>query len=305
MCILLDLPDELLVQVFSWIHPSKVFKFRRLSKRMDALLSSKHFAHRDLIQAFGQPGQASTILQHSDITSFFFFAPLAVQNAFAGGYGHMYDEMKLRTKVHRSYALPPSISHFKNLVRLNITGLCGSIPSEIGSLSHLQELIITDSPSLTPAPFPEAIGNIGGLVRLGMSFCNLTGPFPRAVCRLANLEFMSLCHNNLYGPVPSAIESLVNLRTFGVQCNELSGSIPEELGDLVNLKCLYLGGNKFSGNIPASLGNLEDLETLVAYDNQLEGFVPIEFQNLVNLQECDLSGNSDLSCEFDFSVLEI
>ena len=71
--------------------------------------------------------------------------------------------------------------------------------------------------------------------------------------------------------------------------NNLSGSIPPELGNLVNLERLGLGNN-LSGSIPPELGNLVNLERLGLGYN-LSGSIPPELGNLVNLERLILPNN--------------
>ena len=97
-------------------------------------------------------------------------------------------------------------------------GLTGSLPSELGALSHLQWL---------------EIGGNGGL----------TGPIPAALGNLANLESLFLQENRLTGPIPAALGRLGNLGWLGLDGNELTGSIPADLGNLKNLRGLTLTGN--------------------------------------------------------------
>ena len=208
--------------------------------------------------------------------------------------------------------------------------LNGEIPTELGDLSNLKLLYISDN--------------------------SLTGTLPQGLTRLTALESFHF-HNNsgLCAPIdeafqtwlrgiPSVIgsscatedspddrEALVQLykaldgenwnsnanwlterpirEWHGVtndasgrvtrlllDSNELAGEIPKELASLTNLKRLELGNNYLTGEIPSVLGNLSDLETLMlgsntSYAGGLSGGIPKELGNLSKLETLNLRFN--------------
>ena len=78
--------------------------------------------------------------------------------------------------------------------------------------------------------------------------------------------------------------------------NRLSGEIPKELGSLSNLKRLELGNNQLTGEIPSELGNLSALETLLlgsdtSYAGGLSGSIPKELGSLSKLETLNLRFN--------------
>ena len=120
-------------------------------------------------------------------------------------------------------------------------GLTGSLPHELGTLSHLRWL--------------QIVGNRG-----------LTGTIPVALGRLGGLEGIVLDHNALTGPIPTDLGNLTHLRYLALSSNALSGRLPVELGNLTRLTQLNLGWTMLSGPLPESLTRLSALEWL-----QLEG----------------------------------
>ena len=111
--------------------------------------------------------------------------------------------------------------------------LSGQIPTELGSLSNLENLILW--------------GN------------ELTGTIPTELGSLANLEQLDLSQNQLSGAIPTELGSLANLEQLDLSQNQLSGAIPTELGSLANLEQLDLSQNQLSGAIPTELGSLANL----------------------------------------------
>ena len=117
-------------------------------------------------------------------------------------------------------------------------GLTGSLPPDLGTLSHLQRL--------------EIGGNVG-----------LTGPIPTTLGNLANLELLNLEANRLTGSIPTALGQLANLEGLSLTNNVLSGRVPTSLGNLTSLTVLDLRYTMLSGPLPASLTRLSALDRLL------------------------------------------
>ena len=168
-------------------------------------------------------------------------------------------------------------------------GLEGPIPPEIGSLGHLERLVL-DNNALT-GPIPAEIGNLGNLKRLYLNSNGLTGPVPVQLGGLASLERLYLDNNDLTGPIPTELGNLGNLKRLYLNSNGLTGSIPTQLGGLADLERLYLDSNGLTGPIPAELGNLGNLKRLYLYSNHLTGPIPTELGSLANLERLNLRSN--------------
>ncbi len=112
--------------------------------------------------------------------------------------------------------------------------LVGRIPPEIGALSELTHLELSDN--------------------------WLTGAIPPELGDLTKLQELELGSNFLTGTLPLKLGNLVNLVDLFLEENHLTGTIPSELGNLVALERLYLGDNRFWGELPLSLTALSKLE---------------------------------------------
>ena len=145
-------------------------------------------------------------------------------------------------------------------------GLNGSLPPELGTLSHLRWL------------------EIGGNSRL-------TGPIPAEVGNLSNLESLDLQLNGLTGPIPAALGHMNDLRALWLNNNALTGSIPAELGNLVGLHDVALSGNWLTGSVPPELGNLAGLTTLDLGSTMLSGPLPERLTRLSALESLNLDGS--------------
>ena len=114
---------------------------------------------------------------------------------------------------------------------------------------------------------PREIGNLTHLKVLNLHWGDLEGEIPAEIGNLANLEFLDLGGNSLSEPIPPEIGNLVNLRVLQLGGNALSGVIPPELGNLVQLEILKLASNRIGTFressdqkvIPEELGNLRNL----------------------------------------------
>ncbi len=145
-------------------------------------------------------------------------------------------------------------------------GLAGTLPPELGTLSHLRWL------------------EIGGNSRL-------TGPIPAEMGNLSNLESLDLQINGLTGPIPAALGQLNDLRVLWLNNNVLTGSIPAELGNLVGLHDLSLAGNWLTGPVPPELGGLASLTTLDLGSTMLSGPLPVSLTRLSALESLNLDGS--------------
>ena len=143
--------------------------------------------------------------------------------------------------------------------------LDGELPSEIGSLAHLDTLILTghnrDGCGDLEGRIPDSIGFLANLTLLDLSNNNLTGEIPDALGNPRSKLFdIYLSNNRLSGEIPASLGNLKSLYSLDLRNNRLEGQIPPTLADLPNLEELYLSGgqNEFTGCIPEELFDIED-----------------------------------------------
>ncbi|KAK1628387.1 hypothetical protein QYE76_002702 [Lolium multiflorum] len=175
--------------------------------------------------------------------------------------------------------------------------LGGSLPSSIGSLSNLQNLILVGC-SFT-GEIPTEIGQLSNLIFLSLNSNRFTGRIPPSLGGLSKLYWFDLADNKLTGGLPVydginlGLDNLTNTKHFHFGVNQLSGTIPSQIfSSHMKLIHLLIDNNNFSGRIPSTLGLLNVLEVL-RFDNnyQLSGPVPSNINNLTKLAEFHLENN--------------
>ena len=162
--------------------------------------------------------------------------------------------------------------------------LTGSIPRELGALAKAK-LVVLAANQLS-GPIPAELGGLADVEELHLNGNGLTS-VPPELGGLAELAVLSLASNELTS-LPRELGELGNLRALSLQGNQLA-SVPPELGELGNLRALSLNFNQLT-SVPPELGGLANLEYLGLWSNELTS-VPPELGELSNLQELDLDEN--------------
>lgn len=164
--------------------------------------------------------------------------------------------------------------------------LTGTLPPELGDLSHLHVLELWVNQ--LSGPIPAEMGELSELVFLDLLGNQLSGPVPAELGDLTSLQSLSLNHNQFSGPIPPALGKMASLESLDLSYNQFSGAIPAELGDLTNLNVLRLSHNQLSDSIPVTFGNMSKLYELDLSYNQLSGAVP---KSLGDIGQLRLWGN--------------
>ena len=167
--------------------------------------------------------------------------------------------------------------------------LTGTLPAQLGDLTHLRRLVL-DNNELTGRVPPE-LGNLGELTMLDLSWNALEGSIPSELGMLTSLDTLDLFSNDLTGTIPPTLADLGSVRRFALGWNELSGPIPAGLGSLVNVTYMNVSRNELTGTIPPELGNLGAVEVLSVSRNNLTGTIPVELGDLSSVEGLYLYDN--------------
>ncbi len=152
---------------------------------------------------------------------------------------------------------------------------------------------------------PSDLGDLSSLGTLNLSDNGIIGSIPSDLGGLSNLGTLNLSGNQLSGTIPSDLGDLSSLGTLDLSTNQLHGVIPSDLGGLSSLITLNLSNNGLSGSIPSKLGNLSNLTGLDLSGNELDWEIPEELNQLDKLKEVWLNGNLGLigPAHLDFTEL--
>ena len=106
---------------------------------------------------------------------------------------------------------------------------------------------------------PQELGKLSDLTELDLSDNDLDGEISQELGSLFNLTELDLSDNDLDGEIPQELGSLSNLTELDLSDNDLEGEIPVELVKLRSLEKHFLSGNDdLEGCIPAALLEVED-----------------------------------------------
>ncbi|XP_059070375.1 receptor-like protein 7 [Cryptomeria japonica] len=136
--------------------------------------------------------------------------------------------------------------------------LTGIVISDVGLIGNL----------------PSCLGNLHFLEDIIIEYNELGGVIPLSVCMLTNLSYISLLGNQLSGSLPSCLNNLSSLRSLEISDNRLSGQIPYTWGNLPLLEFLDVSFNQLSGTLPLSFAGLSSLTDLYARGNRFNESAP-------------------------------
>ena len=127
-------------------------------------------------------------------------------------------------------------------VTLSAHNLIGSIPPDLGRLTHLETLDLERN--TLAGPIPSELGGLDSLKTLILGVNRLTGRIPAELGNLANLQDLRLRRNGLTGPIPLELSNLRNLERLGLNQNLLTGPIPSDLLVLERLRLFHFADNR-------------------------------------------------------------
>lgn len=175
-------------------------------------------------------------------------------------------------------------------IRLSRNDLVGTIPSELGLLSHLQVLVL-DKNSLEDG-IPTELGQLTALQELILHTNNLDGTLPTELGQLTALSSLQLYTNNLLGMFPTELGNWTVLERFDIHDNRFTGTLPTEIGQWTLLEQFDLYRNYMGGTLPTELGLWQALTSLRAQSNVFYGTLPTELGQLTNLEQLFIYDNS-------------
>ncbi|CAJ1942899.1 unnamed protein product [Sphenostylis stenocarpa] len=165
--------------------------------------------------------------------------------------------------------------------------LLGSIPSDLGSIQHLQVLDLSNN-SLNGS-LPSSLSQASELQFLNLSNNLISGEVPESIAQLRNLHFLNLSDNAFAGKLPHDFSNMHNLTLASFKNNYLFGFLPS---GLTTLQVLDLSSNLFNGTLPVDFGG-DAMRYLNISHNRFFGQIPTEFAaNIPGNATVDLSFNN-------------
>ncbi|KAI6683172.1 hypothetical protein NL676_029085 [Syzygium grande] len=165
--------------------------------------------------------------------------------------------------------IPDSLLDLKSLASLDLSrnNFGGEIQETLGKFTQVKHLALHTN-SYTGGLYSSGILNLSNVVRLDLSFNNLSGPLPVEVSRMPSLKYLYLAFNQFNGSIPLEYGDFARLQALDLSSNELTGTIPSSLGKLSSLV------------IPPEIGNCSSLLWLNLANNKLSGHIPRELSNI-------------------------
>ncbi|CAB9516490.1 Leucine Rich Repeat [Seminavis robusta] len=174
--------------------------------------------------------------------------------------------------------LPQVVLNLHNLEMLSLdsqkTGEFKPIPSEIGRLTNLANLVLDDFQ--INGTIPSEMGLLTKLNYLYLERNSITGTLPEELSKMSQLKKLLISSNHLEGiPLePELLPQLTQLQQLCINDNVFSGSIATEVGLWSSLKILELQDTNLSGTLPTELLLLDNLTSLVLMNTSLTGSIP-------------------------------
>eukprot|EP00934_Nitzschia_sp_Nitz4_P004891 Nitzschia sp. Nitz4//NODE_628_length_8375_cov_72.089904//4133//7517//NITZ4_additional_000094-RA//-1//CDS//3329532015//4881//frame0 len=177
-------------------------------------------------------------------------------------------------------------------LELNMNGLSGSLPPEIGMLTFLRRIDASriEGDRTISGHLPSQIGLLTNVEILKLHGNQLSGSIPWQIAGLTALSVLDIRSNSLSGQIPTEFGLLRPLSELYLENNLFGGTIPTEIGGLTSLKTVSLNDNKVGGAIPTEIGDMQLLEHFYAANNHFS-FLPDEIAQVPNLLTLSLSNN--------------
>ncbi|CAB9516494.1 LRR receptor-like serine threonine-protein kinase [Seminavis robusta] len=155
----------------------------------------------------------------------------------------------------------------------------------VGNLHNLELLSLAGRKIGGFTSIPSEIGRLTNLRSIGITDFQLNGTIPSEMGLLTKLAYLTLQRNSISGALPEELSKMSELRLLNIQTNQLEGRPLEQGGlhQLTKLQQLHINDNLFSGSLPTEVGLLSSLEILELQSTKISGTLPTQLFLLDNL----------------------
>ncbi|GLT50481.1 hypothetical protein SLA2020_239640 [Shorea laevis] len=214
------------------------------------------------------------------------------ENKFSGPFpsslGNMSQLQKLSLfENNLSGPIPPNLGNCSQLeyIDLEKNSFFGNLPKQLFSFSRVIEVHLSRNSFTGQLPLDLVECKMINLVKLGVSYNQLSGGIPSALGSCLMLEQLWMNDNLFEGGIPPSFRALKSLVYFDVSSNNLSGQIPKYLQNFTFLQSLNLSFNNFEGELPTG-GIFENASVIsVAGNQRLCGGI-----HQLGLPSCEIKG---------------
>ena len=148
------------------------------------------------------------------------------------------------------------------MLDLSSNELSGAIPTQLGNLTNLSELLL--SYNELSGSIPPELGNMARMGSLSLEGNQLTGNIPSQLAMMQSLYGLYLGGNMLEGNIPSELATLTYLVYLDVSNNHMSGDASDWPTSLT-LDQFRISDNNFTGCIPVNLRAIRNTD--IIYSN--------------------------------------
>ncbi|CAB9512657.1 Leucine Rich Repeat [Seminavis robusta] len=201
--------------------------------------------------------------------------------------------------VNFSGSIPTEILQLSNLKTLSFSDCPGLeitsfLTEVVGNPHNLEMLSLGNRKTGGFTSIPSEIGKLTNLAQLLFSDFQLNGTIPSEIGLLTKLNYLDLEKNSISGTLPEELLQLSQLRLLNIKSNKLEGKILDQGGlhQLSKLWVLQIHDNLFSGYLATEVGLMSSLDELELQNTNLSGTLPTELLLLAKLTNLVLMNTS-------------
>ncbi|CDP00842.1 unnamed protein product [Coffea canephora] len=175
-------------------------------------------------------------------------------------------------------------------INLSYMGIAGTIPPQLGNLSFLVWLSVSNNSF--HGHLPTELSRLRRLKYINLKGNAFEGEFPSWLGCLSALWYINFEYNRFSGSLSGRLSNFTKLEVIALAFNFFTGNLSEEFSALPKFRVLEIEYTQLAGPLPQALFNLSSLQKIGFTSNSLSGYLPARICDyLPQLQELYLSRN--------------